>query len=161
MRLELAPMSWFSWDFRVLQNGSLLANIDVSSWREKGVLAVGGSNYKVYREGLMSGRFILEGNGTEMAFAEKPSALRRSFTVQHDGRTYVLQAESAFKRTFVLLEQGEQIGSIVPAGMFTRKATVNLPDVLPLPVQVFLIWLTVILWKRDSDGAVAASASTG
>ena len=132
-------------------NGSLLAEIDIASWREKGLLAVGGSTYKVYREGLVSGRFVLETNGTEMASAEKPSMLRRSFTVRYDDSAYELRAESAFRRNFVLLEQGVQIGSIVPARMFTRKATVNLPPALPLPVQVFLIWLTVILWKRDSD----------
>jgi hypothetical protein len=155
MGIEIVPMSWFSWNFRVLQNESPLAEIDIASWREKGLLAVGGSTYKVYREGLMSGRFVLEANGTEMASAEKPSALRRSFTVRYDDRAYELRAESAFRRTFVLLEQGVQIGSIAPTGLFTRKATVNLPAALPLPVQVFLIWLTLILWKRDSDSAAA------
>jgi len=114
---------------------------------------VGGSSYNVYREGVMSGKFILEGNGTQLASAEKPSAFRRSFTVRRDDKIYTLQAESAFKRSFVLLEQDRPIGSIVPRGMFTRKATVDFPDDLPLSVHIFLIWLTVILWKRDAAAA--------
>ncbi len=57
--LELVPMGWFSWDFNVLQNGSPIAEIDISSWREKGVLVVGGSSYNVYREGRMSGSFVI------------------------------------------------------------------------------------------------------
>jgi len=40
--------------------------------------------------------------------------------------------------------------------MFTRKATVDLPDELLLPIKVFLLWLTVILWKRESDAAAAS-----
>jgi len=30
---------------------------------------------------------------------------------------------------------------------------VTLPDVFPLPVKVFIMWLTVLIWKRDSDAA--------
>lgn len=156
--LELVPLGWFSWDFSVLQNGSPIAKIGFpSSWREKGVLAVGGSSYNVYRERLMSGLFILELNGTQLAHAEKPSALRSSFTVQHEGKTYILKVESAFRRRFLLLENDQQIGSISPDGMFTRKATADFPDELPLPIKVFLLWLALLLWKRDSEVATAAA----
>jgi hypothetical protein len=159
--LELVPLGWFSWDFSVLQDGSPIAEIDISSWREKGVLAVGGSSYNVYREGLISGQFILELNGTPLAHAEKPSALHRSFTIQHEGKTYILKAESVLGRTFLLLENDRRIGSITPAGMFTRKATVDLPDEMPLPIKVFLLWLTVILWKRDSEAAATTAVANG
>lgn len=161
VKLELAPKSCFSWNFSVLQNGASLADIDVSWLRERGVLTAGGVDYRVYREGAMSGKFILEENGQPLASAEKPSAFRRSFTVQHGNRTYKLQAEGAFKRSFVLLEQGRRIGSIVPNGVFTRKGTVDLPDELPLSVRVFLIWLTVILWKRDSDATATMAVAGG
>jgi hypothetical protein len=158
--LELVPLGWFSWDFSIFQNGSPIGQIRISSsWREKGVLAVGGSSYNVYRERLMSGQFILELNGTQLARAEKPSALRSSFTVQHEGKTYILKVESAFRQSFLLLENDRQIGSISPVSMFTRKARVDLPEELPLPIKVFLLWLTVILWKRNFEGIVAAAAA--
>ena len=35
----------------------------------------------------------------------------------------------------------------------TRRALVDLPPDLPLPVRVFVIWLTVILWKRQAEAA--------
>ena len=158
LELVPVPMGWFSWDFSILQNGSPIAEIKCrSSWREKGTLAIGGSSYDVYREGLMSGQFILELNGTRLVHAEKRSRYTRSFTVQHECKTYILKAESALGGTFLLLENDQQIGSIRPAGVFTWKATVELPDELPLPIKVFLLWLTVILWKRDYDYAIAAA----
>ena len=40
-------------------------------------------------------------------------------------------------------------------GVFTRRSTANLPEGIPLPVKVFIIWLVVILWKRESDSAAA------
>jgi hypothetical protein len=157
--LELVPLGWFSWDFGVLRNGSSIAEIGISSCRESGVLVVGGSSYNVYREGAMSRQFILELNGTQLARAEKPSALRRSFTVQHEGKNYILKAEISFGRTFLLLENDRQIGSISPARMFKRKAMADLPDELPLPIKVFLLWLTVILWKRDHEATIWFAAA--
>lgn len=157
--LELVPKSWASWNFTVLQDGSPMAEIDISRWREKGRLAVDGSNYQVYREGLMSGAFILELNGARMARAEKPSALARSFKVEYAGRIFRWEG-NVFRRSFVLAENSRTVGSLAPAGIFTRKAAAELPDDLPLPVKVFLIWLALILWKRDADsGAVTASGS--
>lgn len=146
--LELVPHSVLSWDFSVLREGVPVAEIDVSWFREKGVLTVDGVQYPVYREHLLSGAYILELNGTQLARAEKPSALFRCFLVEHAGKTYTLQAETAVFRKFVLLDDDREVGSITPEGPLIRNAMVDLPDNLPLPVQVFLIWLTVILWKR-------------
>lgn len=156
--LELVPLGWFSWDFSVTQSGSPVAEIRISSRREKGVLAVGGSRYNIYREGMVSGQFILELNGIQLAHAEKRRRYR-SFTVQHEDKTYILKAESAFRQTFLLSENDRQIGSISPARMFKRKAMADLPDELPLSMKVFLLWLTVILWKRDSETAAFAAAA--
>ena len=146
--LELVPQSVLSWDFTVLRDGSPVAEIDVSWFREKGVLTVDGVQYPVYREHVMSGAFILEFNGTQLARAEKPSALFRSFLVEHAGKAYTLKAESALFRRFILLDDDREVGSITPAGPITRRAAVDLPDDLPLSVRVFMIWLTVLLWKR-------------
>jgi hypothetical protein len=137
-----------SWDFSVLRDGAPVAEIDVAWFRENGTLTVEGVTYPVYREHLMSGAFILESNGTPLARAVKPSALFRCFTIEHAGQTYTLQAETAVLRKFVLLENDREVGSITPEGPIIRNSKVDLPEHLPLPVQVFLIWLTVILWKR-------------
>ena len=45
--LKLIPKSWFSWDFSVTDGASTIAEIDVSWWREKGVLTVHGSTFVV------------------------------------------------------------------------------------------------------------------
>ena len=153
--LEVIPKSWFSWDFIVTDGASPVAEIDVSWWREKGVLTVRGSTYDVYREGLMSGAFLLESDGSILARAEKPSAFRRSFELECGGKFFTLRAESAFRRGFVLIDGDREVGWLSPNGVFTRRATADLPEGIPLPVKVFIIWLVVILWKRESDSAAS------
>jgi hypothetical protein len=157
--LKAIPKRWFSWDFAVRKGSQPVADIDVSWWREKGLLTVEGTTYEVYREGAFSGAFILASAGSALARAEKPSAFRRSFIIEHAGRQYTLRAKSAWGREFLLLDGPREIGSLSPEGLFTRRATVDLPEHLPLAVRVFIIWLAVLLWKRESDSVAAGGAS--
>ena len=41
-------------------------------------------------------------------------------------------------------------GSIAPLGLFRRKAKADLPDDLALEIKAFLIWLVVVMWKRQA-----------
>jgi hypothetical protein len=156
MTLEIVPTNWFSWNFTVSQQSRPIAGFDISWWRERGSLTVEGKTYPVSREGMMSGDFVLESDRGILARATKLSALRRSFTVVSGAKTYTLRAKQAFRRSFVLLDGDREIGRIAPESAWGRRASANLPADVPLPVQVFLVWLTVLLWKRDSDAAAAS-----
>jgi hypothetical protein len=153
--LQAVPTHWFSWNFTVTQGSEVLANIDVSWWRERGVLTIDGKRYRVYREGLASGDFVLESPEIIVARATKPSAFRRAFIVEHSGRQYTLRANWPSRRAFRLLDGETEIGSISPEGFLTRRAAVVMPQDMPLLVQVFVVWLAIILWKRDANTAAA------
>jgi hypothetical protein len=157
--LRASPIGWFSWNFILSEDGERLAEINLAWLREAGQLSVGEESYRVYREGIMSGAFVLEKDGVRLARAEKPSALYRSFNVAYDGKYYMLEAESAFRRKFVLKDGSEHVGSIYPEGALTRKCIVDLPEGIPLAVRTFIVWLVIILWKRESDAGAAAAAA--
>lgn len=151
MTLRIVPTHWYSWDVTVTDESRPVADIATSWWREKGELTIGDTTYRVYREAPMSGAFVLEHAGCVLARAEKPSVFRRTFVIRHAGREYTLRRESMFRRAFVLLDGSRQIGSLAPNGAFTRKAAADLPRDLPLPVRMFIVWLTVISWRREQN----------
>ena len=157
--LRLVPQSWFSWNFDVLENDLPVAEIKVSPLRERGTLVVDGAAYEAYREGLASGEFILEQNGHPIARAQKPSAFFNSFHVEVPGKNYTLKKESMVGRPFVLLDNDEVAGSIRPEGVVTRKAAVDLPEDVPVPVKIFIVWLVLLMWKREANAAAAAASS--
>jgi hypothetical protein len=159
--LTAVPTRWFSWDFTVTDGARTVATIDVSWWREHGTLTVAGVDHRVSRERMLSGDFILEAAGAEVARASKPSAFRSLFIVQHAGRRYTLRRASVLHRRMLLLAGDRTIGSLSPQGWFTRRAEVDLPSDLPLSVRVFVIWLAVILWKRESDSGTVSVGSSG
>jgi len=149
MRLEVAPTHWYSQDFTVEQQSRRVAEVDVSWWCEKGELTIEGIRYQVYRESWLRGRFVLERDRSVIARAEKPSAFFRTYLIRYSDRDYTLEPRSAFRRAFVLRDGSRQIGSIEPTSAFTRGAMADLPDTWPLPVRAFVIWLTMIQWRRD------------
>ena len=151
MMLEILPTHWYSWDVTVTDESRPVADIALSWWREKGALTIGGATYRLYREAPLSGAFVLEHAGSVLAQAEKPSIFRREFVIRHAGREYTLRRASMFRRGFVLLHGSQQVGSIAPKSAFTRKAAADLPHDLPLPVRMFIVWLTVISWRREQN----------
>jgi hypothetical protein len=156
--LTIVPRHWWSWDFDVVDGTRVLARIDTSAWREKGVLTIDGVEHRVYRDGVMSGAFILERDGMPLVKARKPSAFRTVLIVSYDGREYTLRKKSAWRAAFVLLEADREIGSLTPNSLWRRDARVTLTHDWPLPIRVFVIWLAIIMWKRDADAVVAAAA---
>jgi hypothetical protein len=153
--LTANPRSWLSWDFTLAKDGNSLADIDLSSWREKGNLVVGNTAYRVYREGICSGAFVLESNGAVVARAYKPSAWTRRLVIEVGGVQFELKPQSAFTRSFRLLKGEKTIGTLSAASMWNRQMHVELPEDIPLLTRAFVVWLAVLLWRRDAAAAGA------
>ena len=149
--LRAIPKNWFSWNFTILEGSQHLADIEVAWWHEKGAVIVENEVYHVYREGLASGAFILESSVGELARAEKPSLFRRCFLIEHEDRQYTLRAVAALSREYTLTDESGEIGRLAPEGWLTHRARVDLPDYIPLPIRLFIIWLTILLWKRQAQ----------
>ena len=157
--LQLIPQGWLGWNFDVLVHGNKIAEINTTTLPESAKLSIDGASYRAYREGMFSGEFFLESDGQTIARAQKPSAFRNSFDITHVDRSYTLKKESLVGRSFILQEGDREVGSIRPEGCLSRKAIVSLPEAMPGPVQLFVIWLAILLWKRESDAGAAAAVS--
>lgn len=149
--LTATPRSCFSWDYTVSAGDEHLADVDISWWREKGQLVLAGKSYTVYRERPLSGKFILECGGVIVASAEKPSSLTRRMIVEHAGARHELKPANMFSRKFHLHSGPAIVGTLSARGIFSRRMSVDLPETLPLPVRVFVTWLTIMLWRREAN----------
>lgn len=153
--LSLEPKNWFSWDFRVLDGDEELALIDYRWFRERASFSIGGRDFDVRRTSVVHGTFVLEHSGVVLAEASKPSTFRRTFEITAGEQQYRLVASTVFGRAFDLWHAGAAIGRISPKSPWGRAATADLPAALPREMQVFVIFLVLVLWKR------AASAGGG
>src|SRR5688572_18702723 len=151
--LRAVPVSCFSCAFHGFDDDRQLAHIDVAWIRGAGTSLLEGASYKVARESLFGGAFVLEKDGQVVARATKPSVWRRMFEIEYGNKRYTLKTKSSFGRSFVLLDGEVTIGAMRPEHVFTRRSEADFPDSLPLPARIFMIWLTILLWKREADGS--------
>ena len=155
--LEAIPKSWFSWNFKISDDSKKIADLELSSWREKGELRIDGVIYVVRRKGFLSSTILLELNNMELAKASKSSVFRRSFSLEIEGKQYTVKKKSMLGRAIILTNDLGEIGSVSPRSFLSRRANVDLPEEIDLPIRMFIIWLALLLWKHESETAAGGS----
>jgi hypothetical protein len=149
IQFHLLPRAWYSSDYRVLKDGTQLTCLKFESWPERSIFALAGVVYLARKEKWSSPNFFLLLDQTRIARAEKPSAFSREFLIEYDQRRYVLRPSG--RNRFALGEREIEVGWVAKQRWFGRKAHAELPDDMPIPVCVFVLWLVALMWKRDAD----------
>ena len=151
--LEAIPADILSKSFRLEQDNELVGELDPSIWRCKATLELEEGTYNLYREKLLGGEYLLEHNGTIVARAVKTNVFRDKFAVQIENRVLEFKKLRWASRRFGVFDGDQQIGSIYPRGIFTKRSNIDLPQEWPLANRVFMFWLAFLMWKRDSQAA--------
>ncbi len=144
---ELTPHNVFSQDYKVEVDGQQLADITQAWLIQGGQLTYAGKQYKLYRE-ESSGAFLLEEQDRIIARAKKN--FTPSFDINYNSAQYTLTAKVR-ERTSTL-EQGTQIiGSVDPKKKsLSRKSIASFPDSFPRAVQIFIVWLAILLYHSEN-----------
>ena len=145
------PKGWVTWDYELREQRSLVATLYLDWMTERARCTISGRSWELARESWLGGAFQMKQSGKVFASAEKPNVLFRSFVVKFDSKTYRWEAESAFVRTFQLFEGDQVIGTMRPENMFTRRATIELPAEFSLERKAFLVWLALLIWRRQPE----------
>jgi hypothetical protein len=117
--------------------------------------SVDGQEYMTKATSLLGVSFSLY-RGDEVIVVEKTtSLLANAQEIEHDGRTWLMKPARYFGKTFnVTSVGGTTLGVIAPARYFfpLSDITIDLPDDVPILVQVFMLWLAVRSWTADTGG---------
>jgi len=154
--LTAHPKKWYSWDFTLQDaEGRRVADGDLSSWRERGNLVVGQSEYRVRPEGLFR-QFVLEDDVSVRARARKTRLFGCEFEIEFEGDHFTLKKQSMWSHTVVLHQGGEELGVIRHAAWYKRDAHIEMAERLSPVLQAFALWLALLLWKREAAAAEGA-----
>ena len=92
---RMVPESCFSHDFDVFgPAGTRVATAELSDWREIAEIEVRGTRYTARHQTLAKVFTLEREDGLRLAVAEKPSAWRETFSLEHGGERYELEKES-------------------------------------------------------------------
>ena len=153
--LRAHPTRFFSWNYQVWDEADLASRLELElgAFREGGRVLVDGEEFIVRKEGVLGSHFIMETESGVLAEAVKPSAIRREYRIRVADQVFTLKAAGALSRKYVLLHGSRELGSISPSGFFGRTAIVDLPEDVPIPIRLFLLFLVLLLWKRAAAAA--------
>jgi hypothetical protein len=159
--LTCLPQSICSWNYLVtISDSDVEASVEFNFMSEQGNITFQSGYYDI-KHTWLSGEWSLESDGRVIVIAIKPNPLTRFFVVSYDGRELVLKAMSPFGRSFVIEQDNRVLGMIEPMHTFTRRATIDCSSSVAIPIQLFMFWLTVLMWKRASQKQSSGSYSGG
>jgi len=140
-------------DFSLLEDGETIADVAFSSWRDRATLDVRGTSYEARRERWLSGVYVLEHDGIEVARAEPQGFWRRSYEIRYGHSTVTLRRKGWTGRAFAVFDGDSEVGSVTRAGFFRTRAVADLPAGLDAAVRAFIVWLAVVRWQHDQAAA--------
>jgi hypothetical protein len=108
---------------------------------------IGGATYTVKRTGLLNRKYRLS-HGQDLIVLAEMQPFLFSFRITHAGAHWLLKTDGLTAVRYELFHDAEMVGCIAPTYWFDpyRDITIDLPDALSPPVQVFLLWLVARHW---------------
>jgi hypothetical protein len=145
----------------VLRDGKVMAVLRASNWKEAATAVVGDRGWIfTKRKGELLGRWSTEPEDAARLRARSASFWRGTWTLDLEGRPVEMQNVSMWKGTHRYLSRGKQIAESGATGLWSPRPTLDADDALPLHQQVFLLWLELVLSRRNSAAAGGVAAAT-
>jgi hypothetical protein len=143
----------------VLRDGSVVAVLRASNWKEAATAVVGDREWVfVKRKGELTGRWAAEPEGVARLRARQASFWKGTWSVDLEGKPVEVQNASMWKGTHRYLAGGQQVARSGSSGGWSPRPTLDADGSLPLHQQVFLLWLELVISRRN-NAAVAGGAS--
>jgi hypothetical protein len=148
----------------VLRDGVVVATLRASSWKEAATALVGDREWVfVKRRGVLTARRSVDPEDSARYSARQASLWKGTWTVELDGARIDVEKTSLWKATHRYLSAGRPVAESGTTGGWSPRPTLTADDRLSLDQQVFLLWLEVVLNRRNQAtiGAAAGAAVIG
>jgi hypothetical protein len=145
----------------VLRDGSVVAVLRASNWREAATAVVGERVWSFSkRKGELTGRWDVEPLDTARLRATQTSFWRSTWTLDLEGRPVEMRNASMWSGTHRFVSGGKQVAESGTTGRWSPRPTLTADGALPLHQQVFLLWLELVMSRRNAAVAGGVTAAT-
>ena len=146
----------------VLRDDVVVATVRASNWKEAATAVVENREWVLARDGReLVGRWPVDPAGTARLRARQASWWRGTWDVDLEG--LVLQgARASLWRSALRYTDGDrQVALGGTTGGWSPRPILTADVPLPLHQQVFLLWVELVLARRDAAGAGGADGDGG
>jgi len=143
----------------VFRDGSVVATLRASNWNESATAVVGDRAWVFSkRKGELRGRWAAEPEESARLSATQTSLWKGTWSADLEGTTVEVESASYWRGTHRFLSGGRQVAESGTTGGWSPRPTLTAGAALPVDHQVFLLWLLLVISRRNT---AAISAATG
>jgi hypothetical protein len=144
----------------VLRDGTRVGALQASAWRERAVARAGERDWIYTRTGReLAARWAAEPESAVRLSARPESLWKGTWTAELDGISVEIRPASWWKGTRRYTVDGREIGESGNASRWVPRPTLDLDDTLDLDAQVFLLWVELIVRRRNASATAGATAA--
>jgi hypothetical protein len=144
----------------VLRDGAVVATQRASNWKEAATALVGDREWVFAKtKGVLTGRRSVDPEDGVRYRARQASFWRSTWTIDLDGERIDVEKTSMWKTAHRYLADGEKVAESGTTGGWSPRPTLTADDRLSLDQQVFLLWLEVVLNRRNQAAIGAATSA--
>jgi hypothetical protein len=148
----------------VFRDGSVVAWLRASNWKESATAVVGDREWVFAKnKGELTGRWSAEPEDAVRLRGSQRTFWKGTWTIDLEGRPVEMENASMWRGTHRYMSAGRQLAESGTTGGWSPRPTLAGDDALPLHQQVFLLWLELVLSRRNTAavGAAAGAAVIG
>ncbi len=144
----------------VLRDGAVVAVLHASNWRESAVAVVGDREWVFGKfRGELRGRWATEPEDAVRLRATQTGFWKGTWAVVLDGVPVEVESVSRWRTAHRFSIGGRQVAVSGSTGGWSPRPTLDADDSLPLDQQVFLLWMELVLHRRNNAAVGAATSA--
>ena len=143
----------------VLRDGAVVAVLRASNWQEAATAVVGDREWVFAKnKGELTGRWASEPEGAVRLRARQANFWKGTWTLDLESRPLVSESVAFWTSDRRYLSGTTTVAESGSTGGWSPRPTLDADAALPLHQQVFLLWLELVISRRNT--AVVAGATT-
>lgn len=144
----------------LLADGRVVATLQASNWKEQAVAVLGDRSWTfARRKQEIVGRWTPEPEDAARLRARQTSFWKGAWEADLEGTVVRVEVASWWKGTHRVLLGDRQVAVSGTAGTWSTRPTLTADPDVPLLHQVFLLWLLVVISRRNTATMTAATTS--
>ena len=152
-----ATRSGFGWrNIELRDESGRVAEIVFSAWSAKAEIRAEGITFEARKLGVFKPGYQLLRGSQEVARVSPVGFWRRPWDLHWNSSTLRFKPRNLWTRRFIILDGETEVGSVGLKGIWNNQLIGQFPSNMNPPLQAFLVWLCVVLWRRASAGAAAS-----
>ncbi|MGY1746455.1 hypothetical protein [Blastococcus sp. SYSU D00695] len=146
----------------VLRDGAVVAQLRASNWKESATAVVGDREWVFARQKReLTGRWSAEPEGAARLRARQTSFWKGTWEADLEGTPVVISGLSTWKGTHRFTSGGRTVAESGSTGGWSPRPTLDCDEAVPLDHQVFLLWLELVVTRRNQSAATGAIVAGG